>query len=64
MAVLLAGPELVDEGADCGYFDVVNVPEVIAHVELVELEGHDEGREVGGLPWFRADEGDDMVGAG
>lgn len=35
--------------------------EVVAQVELVELEGDDEGREVGRLLGERADECDDVV---
>lgn len=64
LAVPLLVHALVDEGADARDLDVVDMVEVVAQVELVELEGDDEGREVGRLLGQRADKCDDVVWPG
>lgn len=43
--------------ADAERAHVVKVEEVIADIELVEVEGHDELGDVGGCVWARADHG-------
>lgn len=55
---------LVDEGADRGGFDIVEVVEIVAEVELVEGEGHFEGGCRRRLARLGAEEGYDMVRSG
>ncbi|KAL1849689.1 hypothetical protein VTK73DRAFT_9828 [Phialemonium thermophilum] len=51
----------LDEGSDRQHLDVVRVPQVVAHVELVEVQRHLEGRQLGRLLRVRADKGNDMA---
>jgi hypothetical protein len=57
---VLADFLLLDEGAHTGDFYAICVPKVVAEVELIEVERHDEGC-LGGRVLLGADEGEDEI---